>query len=119
MRKRRRIKKSYGEYKRLICPFCDRNATQNNEQGLDVCHLHTKSVMPEVKCTCGKWLELKVSKFGPYFNCIDCGNINYKKGMEIKEMTTVIEDKKVHVSEPVKEEKKVVTISSRDVDYFD
>ena len=117
-----KTKKKYGEYKRLICPFCSRNATQKNEQGLDVCHLHVKQMMEDIKCTCGKWLELRVSKHGPYFNCLDCGNINFQKGMEIKSLTHVglppeiMEDKE---KKKVEIKKKEITITSDDAFYFD
>ena len=97
-----KAKKVYGQYKQLTCPFCSRNATQKNEQGLDVCHLHTKNVLEEFKCTCGSWLEVRSGKFGPYFNCINCGNMNFRKGMEIKSITAAnpsaaIVEKKIEV----------------------
>ena len=115
-----KAKKKYGEYKRLICSFCERAATQKNEQELDVCYKHTNKFLEEIKCTCGNWLELKVSKFGPYFNCIDCGNINFKKGMEIKSMTKVGLPFEVEEEEVKKETKrKEITISSNDPMYFD
>lgn len=127
-----RRKKTYGEYKVSHCPFCDKIATSKNEQGLNVCRLHTKQQIEEIKCTCGGWLETRSGKFGPYFNCVKCGNINYNKGMAMKEMTTPIkvdEPKKIITEfseykkkkEPVNdyEERKETVISSRDVEYFD
>jgi len=84
-------KKSYGNYQIIKCPFCERRATQKNEQGLNVCHLHTKNTLEEIKCTCGSWLEAKSGKYGPYFNCLNCGNLSYQKGMEIKTVTKVNE----------------------------
>ena len=126
-----RRKKTYGEYKVAHCPFCDKIATAKNEQGLNVCRLHTKEMIQEIKCTCGGWLETRSGKFGPYFNCVRCGNINYNKGLAMKEMTTPIkleEPKKVatEFSEykpktEVKEtdKRKETVISSRDVEYFD
>ena len=112
-------------------------ATQKNEQGLDVCHQHVKQSMEEFKCTCGSWLELRAGKFGPYFNCMNCGNMNYAKAMEIKEVTTVSSDdiskeievlkEKTIVKEKVVQKKynftekksKETTISTDDVEYFD
>ena len=128
-----RRKKTYGEYKVAHCPFCDKIATFKNEQGLNVCKAHLQQKMEEIKCTCGCWLETKSGKFGPYFNCIKCGNINYHKGLAMKEMTTPIkvEEPKKLVSEfseyrakkEIKkkedEEGKETIISSRDVEYFD
>ena len=136
-------KKTYGEYKVATCPFCDRQATQKNEQGLDVCHKHLSSKMEEIKCTCGKWLEQRVGKFGVYFNCIDCGSMNYNKAMEMKLITKTDEPKKIlkevsavesdpressyasryksYVNEvPTKKrESKVTYITSNDVEYFE
>jgi len=120
-----RKKKVYGSYKKTTCPFCNRTATKKNEQGLDVCHLHTKNRMQEFKCLCGSWLELKVGKFGSYFNCIKCGNMNYNKGMEIKSTTQKISEEKkdTSLSKPILkkksiETKKEITITTNDVDYF-
>ncbi|NQV91617.1 hypothetical protein HQ489_04025 [Candidatus Woesearchaeota archaeon] len=122
-------KKTYGEYKVATCPFCERIATQKNEQGLEVCHQHTASKMEEIKCTCGKWLEQRVGKFGPYFNCMDCGNMNYNKAMEIKAVTKTDQPKPSSTqfqAPPVKKqtyvekrEPKVTYITSNDVEYFD
>ncbi len=93
-----KAKKSYGNYKTTTCPFCSRIATQKNEQGLDVCTSHTKSKLEEIKCTCGSWLECRNGKFGPYFNCMNCGNLNYNKVMEIKAIT--MKDQKPVVDKP-------------------
>lgn len=127
-----RRKKTYGEYKVAHCPFCDKIATAKNEQGLNVCRLHTKEKIQEIKCTCGSWLETRSGKFGPYFNCVKCGNINYHKGLAMKDITTPIkvEEPKVttefseyKVKKEVKkerdEERTETIISSRDVEYFD
>jgi len=131
-----KAKKVYGNYKKLNCPFCDRTATQKNGQGLDVCHLHTKEMLPEFKCTCGSWVEVRSSKYGPYFKCENCGNLNYKRGMEIKALTagkedksTSIEDnsieKRTFATEPRAERRieksapKEITITSHDAEYFD
>lgn len=138
-------KKVYGSYKRITCPFCERNATQKNQQGLDVCHLHTKQVFDEIKCLCGSWLELRSGKFGPYFNCVKCGNVNYDKAMTIKESTDKkfgkeIEKNKTGLvgsnfetnestnlrksnysqsNQPVKKKPTETIITSNDVEYFD
>ena len=126
-----KAKKQYGNYKTSNCPFCTRTATVKNEQGIDVCHKHVKSLMEEIKCTCGSWLEQRVGKFGPYFNCLNCGNFNYNKAMEIKDITmkkshnisnNITENKEI-ITNKLKEknvnsEKKEITITSDDVEYF-
>ena len=115
-----RIPKRYGQSKISTCPFCTRTATQKNAQGIDVCAAHTKQVLEEIKCTCGSWLEQRSGKFGPYFNCINCGNLNFNKVMEIKALQTEIKEVPVVLkkSVPVRERKEI-TISSKDVEYFD
>ncbi len=82
-----KVPKKYGEYQQKICGFCPKIATTKNEQGLEVCIYHVKQAMDEIKCLCGRWLEIRSGKFGAFFNCINCGNLNYNKAMEIKELT--------------------------------
>jgi len=123
-----KAKKVYGTYKTAKCPFCDRQATNKNEQGLDVCHQHTKSLFDDIKCTCGSWLEIRTGKFGPYFNCMNCGNLNMGRAMEIKAIT--MKDKPKVVEKPTERQsiyqrpretnkRKEITITTDDVDYFD
>ena len=127
-------RKVYGNSKEVHCPFCQRLATQKNEQGVEVCHLHLKSVMEEIKCTCGGWLEQRNGKFGAYFNCLKCGNINFQKGMEMKKITMTEKPVSVIVDKPKiersfesnynnkyseKKERKEITVTSHDVEYFD
>ncbi len=81
-----KAKKVYGQSMERTCPFCHKIATQKNPQGLNVCYQHTKQVMEDIKCACDKWLEQRVGKFGPYFNCMKCGNISYAKAMEMKSL---------------------------------
>ena len=38
-------------------------------------------------------MELKSGKYGVYFNCIDCGNMNLKKVLEINEVKDVADRK--------------------------
>ena len=141
-----KAKKVYGQSKVTRCPFCDKLATAKSEDGLDVCPQHIKSKLDEIKCTCGSWLEHRVGKFGPYFNCINCGNFNYNKAMEIKEITMKDKPKTAIIDKPKptvsssyystssyssshsssnsksssnKKERKEITITSDDVEYFD
>lgn len=81
-----RFKKVYGKSKQDFCAFCNKVATQKNETGLLVCRNHLSQKMEEIKCTCGSWLEQKSGKFGPYFTCVNCGNVNFSKAMEMKEL---------------------------------
>lgn len=102
------IPKRYGQSKDVSCPFCGKQAIAKNKQGLNVCMEHKTQVMEEIKCTCGSWLEQKVGKFGPYFNCLNCGNINFNKAMEMKEIMMDKESKKKSLSEDVSKAKQQV-----------
>jgi len=138
-----KAKKQYGNYREANCPFCGKIATQKNPQGLEVCRLHTKELMEEIRCSCGSWLESRSGKFGPYFHCLKCGNVPYKKGMELKALQEshriipeikkqeLIKKQEFHVQEkenlaPEKEKHsyekkhpKEMIISTNDVEYFD
>ncbi len=146
-------KKAYGEYQIKSCPFCSRQATQKNEFGLEVCYQHLKAKMEEIKCTCGSWLEQKSGKFGTYYNCLNCGNLNFQKAMEIKAITmkdvnnginkettsvkstnniqkketapifykppSFEQEKAIKKEKPIRQQRKEITITSNDVEYFD
>jgi len=78
-----RIPKRYGEARSDNCPFCERQSITQNEQGIPVCKQHQNSILNEMKCLCGEFLETCTGKFGLYFRCVKCGNINKKKVFEI------------------------------------
>ena len=78
-----RIPKKYGQSKITNCPFCNKTSIATNKQGIPVCKLHTSTNLPDLKCVCGEYLDLKQGKYGPYFNCMSCGNINFNKAMEM------------------------------------
>jgi hypothetical protein len=54
-----------------------------NPQGIAVCKDHKDKDLPEMKCMCGEYLMMQEGKFGVFFSCIKCGNINLKKALEI------------------------------------
>lgn len=120
-----KAKKRYGDYKTDNCPFCGKVATLMNERGVAVCRLHLKEKFEDRKCVCGRWLELRSGKFGPYFNCLNCGNLSYDKGLErstaVKSEPVTTETKTT--SKPALKsslyEKKEVQITTDDVEYFD
>ncbi len=112
-----KAKKIYGKSEILPCPFCHRQATQKNGQGLDVCSRHTKEYLADVKCVCEALLELRQGNYGPYFNCLRCGNINFKKAMEIHASVKPVQSSNIREQQGLKP--KEITISSNDVEYFD
>lgn len=79
------IPKRYGQSKSNRCPFCGTEAVFKNKQGIIVCRKHKDLDMGELKCACGSFLDIMDGKFGPYFRCMNCGNINFRKGVEMNE----------------------------------
>ena len=77
------IPKRYGETKNESCPFCGKQGIMKNSQGIPVCKNHKKSELNDFKCVCGEYLDLLEGKYGPYFRCMNCGNINFNKGIEM------------------------------------
>jgi len=78
-------KKVYGQSKVDKCPFCGKTATTENSQGVPTCISHKNEELLDYKCMCGEWLELRKGKWGPFFLCMRCGPISFKKGMEVNE----------------------------------
>jgi hypothetical protein len=81
-----RMKKVYGLSRTHTCPFCTKQALSKSVQGIPVCKDHTQTRMPEVKCACGSWTELREGKWGPYFLCRMCGPLSFAKGLEMFKM---------------------------------
>ncbi len=77
------IPKRYGQSRVDKCPFCERQAVTQNKQGVPVCNMH-KDKSLDLKCICGGWLDVCSGKFGPYFHCMNCGNINFRKGLSMQ-----------------------------------
>lgn len=74
-------KKHYGNYQIPKCFFCGNGATQKNNDGLPVCkNDRDKSMMTNPVCpNCRGFMELKKSKYGMFFVCINCGPISLAK----------------------------------------
>jgi hypothetical protein len=114
-----KIPKKYGSYRVESCPFCKKTATAKNRQEVPVCAAHKTSNIPDIKCICNKYLELRNGKFGVYFNCSSCGNISMKKALTFNPK---IEDNSFHPEKPseskVKTSPKEITITSDQVDVY-
>ncbi len=109
-----RIPKIYGQSKIEKCPFCEKQAISQNTQGVPTCSDHKKQELQDIKCACGSWLELRTGKFGSYFNCIKCGNVNFKRALEMMQQPQ---------NRPKPEEKtnpnpREITITSDEVDLY-
>tara|TARA_Y100000310_G_C20526944_1_gene736528 strand:+ start:140 stop:481 length:342 start_codon:yes stop_codon:yes gene_type:complete len=109
------IPKRYGQSKIDSCPFCKKDATTKNKQEIPVCYAHKGSILQDLTCFCGDYLELKNGKFGIYFNCINCGNMNPKKAME---MNPEFGDESKTGEKQRKSQKKEITITSDEMDLY-
>ena|SRR3989344_2477707 len=76
------IPKKYGESRIEKCPFCQKQGTTINRQGVAVCVTHREDTLDGLKCVCGETLDILKGKFGAFFKCIDCGNMNLRKVLE-------------------------------------
>lgn len=116
------IPKRYGQSKIDLCPFCEKSATAKNSQDVPVCQAHKKMLLPDLKCSCNSYLDLKKGKFGAYFNCMNCGNMNMKKALSLNPNFKVNANAPVNeaivktVNKPSKRDKKEITITSDEVD---
>ena len=116
------IPKKYGQSKIFNCPFCGKQAIAKSHQGIPVCLVHKEASLQNLKCLCGEYLELKDGKYGPYFTCIKCGNINFKKALEINPDRNV-EQQKSHASKKSSTlkypaERKEITVRSDELDFL-
>ncbi len=110
------IPKKYGQSRVDKCPFCGQQATAYNAQKVPTCLKHKDSGLGEMKCSCGSWLEMKSGKFGIFFTCLKCGNMNLKKVLEINECKKEMADGK---EKEAKKDRAVETVYPDDPRYFD
>ncbi|MEK0369477.1 MAG: hypothetical protein QQN62_07745 [Nitrosopumilus sp.] len=125
------IPKRYGQSKIDNCLFCGRIATVKNAQDIPVCAKHKNTPLPDLKCSCSSYLDLRNGKFGAYFHCLNCGNINMRKALalnpnigdkqEIEKTANKPEIKNEPAEKTInkpKQDKKEITITSDDVNYI-
>ncbi len=113
------IPKRYGQSKIDRCPFCGKQATLQNSQGIPVCTQHNASTLKDMKCLCGEWLDIRQGKFGPYFNCPRCGNVNFRKAMEMNPLAKSLpQQERGHDSPPAakKPSPREITVRSDELD---
>jgi hypothetical protein len=122
------IPKRYGESKRQDCPFCGKKAIAENSQGVPVCIKHKSSAL-DLKCMCGGWLDVRKGKWGPYFNCMKCGNFSFAKGLAMNPKPVPREEdpddlpkenkmKKGPIYRPLGG-KRVIEITSDELDFYE
>lgn len=128
------IPKRYGQSKINKCPFCGRDAFSQNNQKIPVCKDHKETMMKDMKCACGSWLDMREGKFGVFYTCLNCGPVNMNKALEInnptensvykvQKKTTITEIKEIRNPYPSlkkiePEKKKETTIRSDELDFF-
>jgi hypothetical protein len=86
------IPKRYGQSKIERCPFCQKQAFSTNSQGIPVCTSHKNAILNDMKCICGKPLDIKSSKWGIFFLCMSCGPVSMKKAFDVNEIKDVSEN---------------------------
>ena len=121
-------KKVYGESRIENCPFCGKVASLENNQGVPVCIDHKNNELASMKCACGEFLDIMKGKWGPFFVCINCGNISFKKGLDMnpppKNNTTKQDNnnnnkiKAKQTYKTIEKTKDNITISSDELDFY-
>lgn len=112
------IPKKYGQSKIDRCPFCKKQATVMNKQNVPVCVSHKYEVLDDLKCACGSMLDIMHGKFGTFFSCMKCGNMNLRK---VLELNTITAKSKGEITPSIKgrNKEKEITVRSDDARYFD
>lgn len=120
-----RIPKKYGTGKKQDCPFCGEFSTATNSQEVPVCRKHVNNRIENFKCLCGDWLDLVSGKFGPYFRCVRCGNMNFQRGIEVNKQCLYQKNPLTNHPPSVKEPqattgstKKEIVIRSDELDFW-
>lgn len=114
------IPKRYGQSKIDKCPFCGKQATAMNSQELPVCPGHKEEILDGLKCACGSTLEMLNGKFGVFFKCINCGNMNLRKALEFNTIKARIKDNSYYSNKTTNSHgKTTITVRSDDPRFFD
>ena len=113
------IPKKYGQSKIDNCPFCGKQATILNKQNVPVCPPHKNEKIGDLKCVCGSTLELMNGKFGIFFSCIKCGNMNLRKVLEFNTVKPKMNNENFSQRNEKTQAKKEMTVRSDDPRYFD
>lgn len=111
------IPKKYGHSRIDRCPFCERQATAVNKQGIPVCISHRESELKGLRCVCGESLDVMNGRYGAYFSCVRCGNMSFRKALEINDVRNKAAKSGKAPGRPDKERKEI-TVRSDDPRYF-
>lgn len=106
------LRKQYGESRIDGCPFCGKPSTCKNSQDVPVCVSHKNLKLDGLRCICGSFLDVLGGKWGPYCRCPNCGNVKFKRVLEmnpnlLKQAEAPAAEKK-EKAEPKKREVEVI-----------
>lgn len=91
-----------------------------NPQDIPVCQAHKEEILDDLKCVCGSILEILHSKYGVFFRCMVCGNMNLRKVLEFNTVNAKIKDDDKYLSKTTDSRgKTTITVRSDDPRYFD
>lgn len=113
------IPKRYGQSRIDKCPFCQKQATAMNSQKVPVCAAHKEGRLDDLKCVCGSALEMLHGKFGIFFSCIKCGNMNLRKVLEFNTVKPKIKNENFSQTNEKTQANRETTVRSDDPRYFD
>ena len=119
------IPKKYGQGKVDRCPFCQKQSTIVNRQQVPVCHSHKDKILEDLKCICGSSLDILNGKFGVFFSCMKCGNMNMRKMIELNTINPKGISEKTHFQKTNPKntapfgKKTTMTVRNDDPRYFD
>ena len=113
------IPKKYGQSRIDKCPFCQKQAVTLNNQGVPVCASHKEETLGDLKCVCGETLDLLKGKFGIFFKCMKCGNMNLRKVMEFNTIQTKIKGEPHSNKTTDSRGRTTITVRSDDPRFFD
>ena len=113
------IPKRYGQSRIDKCPFCQKHATSVNRQKVPVCESHKGNLLNDLKCVCGSALEILHGKYGVFFSCMKCGNMNLRKVLEFNTIKPKINNENFPKSNEKSQARKIITVRSDDPRYFD
>ena len=116
-------KKVYGSSREDSCPFCGKRALTENSQGVIVCEEHKNTTIDNMKCVCGETLDMARGKWGPFFVCVKCGNLNFKRVLEMNPpLSAPVKDSSFKKTQSPKKIKNSVpdniVVSSDEVDFL-
>ena len=80
---------------------------------------HKEERLDDLKCVCGSVLEVLHGKFGVFFSCIKCGNMNLRKVLEFNTVKPKMKNEKFCKRNEKIQSKKETIVRSDDPRYFD